>query len=288
MDDQNLQLPKIEGNMLEKSKKILIGGGILAVLLGLAVVLAPLAGNLFRSQEEPVVVTAPPSSSASYILLATSSAIPAGSEFNVSVVVKSETEEANLFVARLKFPTDILEVSSINLKPTGGDGFISDWFIANWVENFFDNSDGSVSLVGGVPDPGFKTLLGGEGALMAQILFKAKKTGSAAISFDDTSAIYRNLDNANILVTKQELALTIGGAVPTPIFTIKGDINGDGIVDLIDLSALLSRFGQTSPGERADLNLDSHVNSIDFSILVKILLEKEVIEESSQSGELKL
>lgn len=277
-------LPKFDGNLLEGSKKLIFGGVILIVLLTLALVLAPLVMRLFQPSAPPVVVAPPVSAEAGYSLIATSSAVSVDSQFNVLVVVKSETDAANLFVARLKFPTDLVEVSSINLKPTSGDGFISDWFIANWVENFFDNSDGSISLVGGVPDPGFTTPAGGSGALMAQIVFKVKKAGSATISFDDTSAIYRNSDNANILTYKQEAVLTLGGVAPTPVSVTRGDINADGVVDLTDLSALLSRFGQTQEGERADLNSDKHVNSIDFSLLVKILLDNKVLDQMPETG----
>jgi surface antigen len=44
-----------------------------------------------------------------------------------------------------------------------------------------------------------------------------------------------------------------------------GDINGDGIVDITDLSILNSQYG--TPGHSADINLDGTVNILDLSIL---------------------
>jgi surface antigen len=45
-----------------------------------------------------------------------------------------------------------------------------------------------------------------------------------------------------------------------------GDINGDGVVDITDLSILNSQYG--TPGTSADINLDGTVNILDLSILM--------------------
>lgn len=47
-----------------------------------------------------------------------------------------------------------------------------------------------------------------------------------------------------------------------------GDISGDGVVDLLDLSLLLSQFGQTGNGLTADLNGDGAVDLTDLSIML--------------------
>ena len=85
-------------------------------------------------------------------------------EFAVRLYARSDIETANLFTAKMTYPMDIVEIKEIK---TGNS------FIKNWVENFYDNKTGEISLVGGVPAPGYQTQVGGESALMASIVFRA-------------------------------------------------------------------------------------------------------------------
>ena len=50
--------------------------------------------------------------------------------------------------------------------------------------------------------------------------------------------------------------------------TSKGDIDGNGKIELADLSRLLNKFNQTVPGDPADINQDGKVNLTDLSILL--------------------
>ncbi|MCL5784464.1 MAG: dockerin type I repeat-containing protein [Patescibacteria group bacterium] len=192
-------------------------------------------------------------------------------------------------------------------------------FIKNWVENYVDNKTGTISLVGGIPTPGYKTQVGENGVEMAEITFTAKKVGPVTIAFDPDSAIYRNLDNTNILTTKREVSFSVVPGptpsctpkppcldaiprclmaepatgwcsitpaptktlTPTPTITqgMKGDVNGDNKIDLIDMSVLLSNWGKS--GEmvgRADLNGDGLVNVFDYSAMIKLLIDNKVIK----------
>ncbi|MBI2338339.1 hypothetical protein HYU95_04110, partial [Candidatus Daviesbacteria bacterium] len=90
-----------------------------------------------------------------------------------------------------------------------------------WVEDFYDNTTGEISLVGGVPDPGYKTSVGGESALMATIVFSAKSLGTGTISFTNESEILSNLNNINILTIKRgyDVAIRVKPS-PTPIPSI--------------------------------------------------------------------
>ena len=112
----------------------------------------------------------------------------AGEEYAVKLYVRSDKNEANLFAAKLTFNKDILEVARIDKSGS---------FISSWSEEFIDNNAGEISLVGGVPTPGYKTA--GSDSLMATIVFKGKAAGSSTIDFTGESVIYRNSDNEDIL-----------------------------------------------------------------------------------------
>jgi hypothetical protein len=45
------------------------------------------------------------------------------------------------------------------------------------------------------------------------------------------------------------------------------DVNGDGVVNELDLESVLKKYGQTGAGIREDINLDANVNSFDVSIV---------------------
>ncbi|OGE16191.1 hypothetical protein A3F00_03295 [Candidatus Daviesbacteria bacterium RIFCSPHIGHO2_12_FULL_37_11] len=128
-----------------------------------------------------------------------------GQQIPVDILVRTDTHKANLFSVKLNYDKDKLEVLSIDT--TGS-------FITTWVERVFDNTLGKASIIGGVPKPGFSTT--GTDAAMARLIFRAKVPGSAQISYDINSAIYRNTDNVNFLTSTTGLTLNIQTTVPTP------------------------------------------------------------------------
>lgn len=210
-----------------------------------------------------------------------------GQEVAVSIMARSDFDSANLFAAKLKFNKDLLRVSKIDTN-TG--------FIKNWVEEHYDNDTGEISLVGGIPNPGIQTQIGSAGQ-MALIYFVALKEGKADISFTNESAIYRNYDNSNVIGFKKGATITIQSPVaqitpppppppstvpitispPVPITQSSGDMNGDGKVNLVDMSRLLAKFGQTGKSE-ADMNGDGIMNTIDVLLLRNILINNGVLK----------
>lgn len=135
--------------------------------------------------------------------------ITAGSQF--TAIVRAMTpDEANLFSARLSFNPALLDVVSIDTTGGAQGSFIP---TSQWVNNNFDNTNGLINLIGGVPTPGFKSTTA---ASMAAIVFRAKAAGSAQISYGANSAIYRNVDNANILLSSTGGTVNITGVAPSP------------------------------------------------------------------------
>lgn len=137
---------------------------------------------------------------------------------------------------------------------------VRDYFIKFWIEQQQDNAAGTISLIGGMPAQGIKTSPPNR-PVMATIIFKAKKVGSAELKFNDVSAIIRVSDNTNILTGKNGLTVDVNQRVP-----LRGDIDGDGKVWYRDLSILFSKWG--TDDKSADLNGDGKVNIYDFSILL--------------------
>lgn len=136
-----------------------------------------------------------------------------GDYIPVVLLARSDIEEANLFVGKIKFDKDLLEVISVDLPdiPVGSQAPIADLsFVKNWVEQAFDNSQGTISLVGGVPTPGYRTNTLDYPGVMTVLIFQAKKEGTAVISFLDDSQILRNYDNQNILQYKNNTQVVIG------------------------------------------------------------------------------
>lgn len=100
-----------------------------------------------------------------------------GNTFDISVFVDTEESVINAIEVNLKFPADLLQVTS----PTAGSSFISIWAD----QPSYSNKDGTVNFRGGVPNPGVKTSAG----LISTITFRAKAPGVAKISFSESSKI---------------------------------------------------------------------------------------------------
>ncbi len=282
-------------------------------------------------------VSAPITPITSFALFTQKNTYNVGEVVAVSLFVHSDNTAANLFNAKINFDKNLLTVDHIDYSGT---------FISNWVEQYSDNRTGTISLVGGVPNPGYQTNVGSQG-LMAVIYFKTLDGGNATIAFADTSTIYSNADNVNILASKESLVLSILldqvivispsstplpippngqcssptdtcakgyscqltgcegvgfpnacdphllckpvigltptlSLTPTPISNSPvaglGDGNGDGKINLQDMSVLLSIFNNLKGYKSSlDLNADGIINSFDFSLMRNLLVKNGVI-----------
>lgn len=115
--------------------------------------------------------------------------------FTVTVNTNTKGAYVNSIESLISFPKDLLEVQSVS---TAGSVF------SIWVEQpNFSNLNGTVSFNGGVPTPGFS---GARGKVLS-ILFKAKKVGTANISFSSAS-IYAN-DGMGTNITENKTGVSI-------------------------------------------------------------------------------
>lgn len=93
------------------------------------------------------------------------------STFAISVRVSSTTTKMNAISAVVDYPSDLLEMTSINKA-----GIINLWV----QEPTFSNATGKLSFDGVVTNPAFE----GEGGKVLTMNFRAKKAGDARITFD--------------------------------------------------------------------------------------------------------
>lgn len=120
-----------------------------------------------------------------------------GEVLAISVVFKSEVDPINLVSTNITFSKEKLEVESIT---NPGEG-------KKVLDQSFNNEDGTINLLLGLPNPGVKTEPGKE-YIVAVINFKAKQAGETSI-LQNNSQLVRNQDNINIIKEKNNLNLSI-------------------------------------------------------------------------------
>jgi len=102
-----------------------------------------------------------------------------GSTFSVSVYVDTKGNEINVVEIDLKFPSEILQITS----PTTGESFVSEWL----TPPSYSNLGGTISFKGGIPG-GITTSAG----VVSTITFRAKSSGTAKIEFSSSSKVLLN------------------------------------------------------------------------------------------------
>jgi len=175
-----------------------------------------------------------------------------GDTVNIALFVNASEQPVNMLESKITFPKDKLEAVSLSK-----DGSI----INLWVqEPSFSNQDGVITLMGGLPSPGFTGVAG----KIIIISFKVIDEGDAVIDIKDASLLANDGYGTNILKE----------VIPTHLTLLKpksqkdiADINADGKVNLIDVSILIANIG-TMKDERYDLNNDGKIDAKDLSILL--------------------
>ena len=94
-----------------------------------------------------------------------------------------------------------------------------------------------------------------------------------------------NIKNSGVIATGDKVIVTVGNETKEYEVVIYGDVNGDGNLDSIDFAmikkSLLNQMTlSNSKREAADINKDGLIDSIDFAYLKKYLLgNKSIIKQ---------
>jgi len=125
-----------------------------------------------------------------------------GSSFDVSVILDTGGETINAVETELRFPPNILQVTS----PTAARSFVAIWTSPP----SYSNQDGFVRFQGGVPSSGLKTSQG----VLSTISFRATQPGSVVLEFRDSRVLLADGSGTNIFSSALGARYTI--LIPPP------------------------------------------------------------------------
>lgn len=207
-----------------------------------------------------------------------------GNNFNVKVLVRSDTTSTNLFSAKISYDSTFLKVNSLDMTTPS--------FVNNIVEA--TSSATTINLIGGYssssgPNTGFTTNSTDPPSTFATISFQRLASGPTKLSFipldsstnKDGTAIFSNTTNQNILASSPDFTLDntlVPTATPTLVPTATPPQIG-GYQEGSYQGSYQGSYGYTegsySPGAPAspakssgDVNGDGHVGLDDLSILL--------------------
>ena len=172
---------------------------------------APLNSTFFRQIYLVLLLLLLPSvtSAASLVVSPRTGTFEAGSTFPVAIIVDASDAAFNAVSGRLAYPADMLEVTSISKSQS---------VISLWVqEPAFSNAAGSVSFEGIVLNPGYK----GSNGKVITVQFRAKKTGSAAVSFSTAEVLANDGIGTNILSSMGRGNYTLIAKVVAPVTEVE-------------------------------------------------------------------
>lgn len=126
---------------------------------------------------------------ATIYVYATDTSIVVGDTVTARVVISTPDAAINSTEGAVKFPADLLEVVSVSKGGT----------FTMWIEEpAFSNTTGKVTFNGGITNPGYT----GKSAGVVSIVFKAKKAGSASLSFSGAAVRANDGLGTNVLTSR--------------------------------------------------------------------------------------
>ena len=115
--------------------------------------------------------------------------VSVGNIVSLQVLVNTSGQTINNAESIIQYPTDLLEI--ISLDKTS--------IFSLWVEEpNFSNTTGQISFNGGVPNPGYQ----GSGGKIVSIVFRAKKAGTASVTFLNSAVRANDGLGTDILTAK--------------------------------------------------------------------------------------
>ncbi|MEK7613467.1 MAG: cohesin domain-containing protein [Patescibacteria group bacterium] len=130
--------------------------------------------------------------------------VTVGNIVRIQVAVDTQGKVINNTESVVQFPTDLLEVVSLDSASS---------IFSLWVENpSFSNTTGQVTFNGGVPNPGFQ----GSSGNIVSIVFRAKKAGTASVLFLNSAVRENDGLGTDILTETSASTITIRAPQTTP------------------------------------------------------------------------
>jgi len=99
----------------------------------------------------------------------------------------------------------------------------------------------------------------------------AFSTSGLTITYDDFAHAIVNNDETSATINLADVDYMCLGEVEA---SLKGDVNGDGEVNIADINAVIDTILTGDTNARADVNGDSEVNIADVNSLIDIILAK--------------
>ncbi len=99
----------------------------------------------------------------------------------------------------------------------------------------------------------------------------AFSTSGLTITYDDFAHAIVNNDETSATINLADVDYMCLGEVEA---SLKGDVNGDGEVNIADINAAIDTILTGDTNARADVNGDSEVNIADINSLIDIILAK--------------
>jgi hypothetical protein len=127
-----------------------------------------------------------------------------GQTVALNVVLSSTDQASNAMSAKIKFPTDKLQLVTISKA-----GSIVQLWAA---EPTFSNEDGTAHFEGVIPNPGYH----GAGGRIVTLYFKVKTTGTAQVRYTSASALANDGLGTDILSSYNNAELTLIPAAEAP------------------------------------------------------------------------
>lgn len=112
-----------------------------------------------------------------------------GQPFYIDIEIKNPEKPVNIVQTDFTFNPDLLSVDHIDTEKS---------FATIFVKKDYSNEKGTVSIIGGLPNPGFM----GDKGLVARVYFVPKKTGDGQLSFLPSSKIFANDGIGSTLLAK--------------------------------------------------------------------------------------